>query len=167
MIRISFVAVCTLATTLACQGAPEAAKPVAPAAPSAATPAPSAAASAAAATPSAAAPYTVHIAPGAAVAGKPATSVIEVRPAPGFHMNLEFPARLRVTPPAGVTVTKPDLTKDDAELTEAHLRFSVAFSAGAAGKATLAGLGDFSVCNDTTCKLIRDEKLSWDVDVKP
>ena len=43
-------------------------------------------------------------------------------------INLEFPARLRVSPPAGVTVTKPDLTKDDAELTEAHLRFSVAFS---------------------------------------
>jgi len=166
MLRFSFVAAFTLATTLACQGAPEAAKPAAAATPSAATPVPSAA-TAAAASPSAAAPYTVHIAPGAAVAGQPATSVIEVRPAAGFHMNLEFPARLRVTPPAGVTVTKPDLSKDDAELTEAHLRFSVAFNVAAAGKATLAGLGDFSVCNDTTCKLIRDEKLSWDVDVKP
>lgn len=166
MLRFLSAAAFTLATTLACQGAPEAAKPAAAATPAVATPAPSAAPTVAA-SPSAAAPYTVHIAPGAAVAGQPATSVIEVRPAAGFHMNLEFPARLRVSPPAGVTVTKPDLTKDDAELTEAHLRFSVAFNAAAAGKATLAGLGDFSVCNDTTCKLIRDEKLSWDVDVKP
>ena len=119
------------------------------------------------AAPAAAQPYTVRIVPGDASAGKGATSVIEVSPAAGYHMNKEFPARLRVTPPTGVTVAKPDLSKEDAELNETMLRFSVAFNAAAAGKVTLAGLGDFSVCNDTTCKLIRDEKLSWDVDVKP
>lgn len=168
MSRIAFTAVCVLATSFACQGTPEARKPEAPATQAAAaTAAPSAAPATAAAAAPQSAPYTIHIAAGSAAAGKPATSVIEVRPAPGFHMNLEFPARLRVSPAAGITVTKPDLAKEDAELTNEMLRFSVAFSAAAAGKVTLAGLGDFSVCNDTTCKLIRDEKLSWDVDVKP
>jgi hypothetical protein len=167
MSRIAFTAVCVLATSFACQGTPEARKPEVPASqPAAASAAASVAPASAAAAPQSA-PYTIHIAAGSAAAGKPATSVIEVRPAPGFHMNQEFPARLRVSPAAGVTVTKPDLAKEDAELTNEMLRFSVAFSAAAAGKVTLAGLGDFSVCNDTTCKLIRDEKLSWDVDVKP
>ena len=72
-----------------------------------------------------------------------------------------------MSPTPGVTLTKPDLSKEDAELTDDLLRFSVPFSAAGAGKVSLAGLGDFSVCNDSTCKLIRDEKLSWDVDVKP
>jgi hypothetical protein len=167
MSRIAFTAACVFATSFACQGTPEARKPEAPATqPAAASAKPSIAPASAAAVPQAA-PYTIHIAAGNAAAGKPATSVIEVRPATGFHMNLEFPARLRVSPAAGVTVTKADLAKEDAELTNELLRFSVAFSAAAAGKVTLAGLGDFSVCNDTTCKLIRDEKLSWDVDVKP
>lgn len=162
MPRPLFTTACILTTSFACQGAPEAAKPGPP--PSAA-PATTAAASQAAAP--ASQPYTVRIVPGEATAGKPATSVIEVRPAEGFHVNLEFPARLRVTPPAGVTVARPDLSKADAELTADVLRFSVGFSAATAGKVTLAGLGDFSVCNDSTCKLIRDEKLSWDVQVKP
>lgn len=165
MSRIAFTAVCMLATSFACQGTPEARKPEAPAS-KAAAPTTQAAAPTTAAAPQAA-PYTIRIAAGEAAAGKPATSVIEVRPAPGFHMNLEFPARLRVSPTPGVTLTKADLTKDDAELTAELLRFSVPFNAAAAGKVSLAGLGDFSVCNDSTCKLIRDEKLSWDVDVKP
>ena len=158
---------CILGTSFACQGAPEAAKP----GPATASPAASGAASQA--TPAnkpttpAPQPYTVRIVPGDASAGKAATSVIEVRPAQGFHMNQEFPTRLRVTPPVGVTVARPELTKSDAEVTDELLRFSVGFNAAAAGKVTLAGLGDFSVCNDSTCKLIRDEKLSWDVDVKP
>ena len=110
--------------------------------------------------------YTVRIVAGDAKAGQAGKSVVEVTPAAGFHMNLEFPVRLRVTPPTGLTLGKADLSKEDAELTEAALRFSVPFTATAAGKVSLEALGDFSVCNDTTCKLIRDEKLAWDVDVK-
>jgi hypothetical protein len=122
---------------------------------------------AAAPTAAAAQSYTVRIIPGDATAGKAGKSVIEVTPSTGFHMNLEFPARLRVTPPNGLALAKAELGKEDAELTDAVLRFTVPFTASAAGKVSVAALGDFSVCNDTTCKLIRDEKLAWDVDVKP
>lgn len=168
MSRIAVIAAFMLATSFACQGTPEARKPDAPASQAAAptTQAAATPAVSAAAIPQKA-PYTIHIAAGEAAVGKPATSVIEVRPATGFHINKEFPARLRVSPTAGVTLAKADLSKEDAELTDELLRFSVPFNASGVGKVSLAGLGDFSVCNDSTCKLIRDEKLSWDVDVKP
>ena len=148
----------------ACQSSP------APSAPAPASVAASAAPTTTSAAPASQAataqPYTVRIVAGDAKAGQPGKSTIEVTPAAGFHMNLEFPVRLRVTPPTGLTLGKADLSKEDAELSEAALRFSVPFTAAAAGKVSLEALGDFSVCNDTTCKLIRDEKLAWDVDVK-
>jgi hypothetical protein len=165
----SSVSLCLAVSALtACQSSPAPSAPeAASSAPTAATPTPAAPASAAPATQAATAqPYTVRIVAGDAKAGQAGKSVVEVTPAAGFHMNLEFPVRLRVTPPTGLTLGKADLSKEDAELTEAALRFSVPFTATAAGKVSLEALGDFSVCNDTTCKLIRDEKLAWDVDVK-
>ncbi len=117
--------------------------------------------------PAPAAPYTVRIVPGDAAVGKPATSLVEVTPGPGFHMNKDFPTKLRLTPAPGVTLGKNELLKEDAELSDEQLRFSVAFTSTTAGQTTLSALCDFSICNDTTCKLIRDEKLAWDVDVKP
>lgn len=110
--------------------------------------------------------YTVRIVPGDAKAGAPATSVIEVTPGPGYKVNLDFPAKLTFSPPEGVTAEKKAFDKGDAELTEKALRFNVPFTAAAAGTISLSGTADFSVCNDNTCKLIRDEKLAWEVAVK-
>lgn len=110
--------------------------------------------------------YTVRILPGEAKAGQAATSVVEVTPNPGYKMNLEFPARLKLQVPPGVTAAKSELKRDDADLTEKALRFNVAFTPAEAGKVSLTGSADFSVCNDTTCKLIRDEKLAWEVSVQ-
>lgn len=159
-------ALVALSLVTACQSA-QSTPPAAVASTPGSTTAAAPATVAAAPTSAAAQPYTVRIVPGDAAAGKAGKSVIEVTPSTGFHMNLEFPARLRVTPPNGLALAKAELGKEDAELTDAVLRFTVPFTAAAAGKVSVDALGDFSVCNDTTCKLIRDEKLAWDVDVKP
>ncbi|MSP73730.1 MAG: hypothetical protein EXR76_16475 [Myxococcales bacterium] len=151
------------AAALGCQSTSKASEPTARPAAAPAVTAPVSAAS----VPAPAAPYTVRIVPGDAAVAKPATSLIEVTPGPGFHMNKDFPTRLRLTAAPGVTLGKNELLKEDAELSDEQLRFSVAFTATTAGQTTLSALGDFSICNDTTCKLIRDEKLAWDVDVKP
>lgn len=161
MQRIGLSILFSLVALLACQKQPAADqgtpkggdKAAAPAAPA---PAPAAANDA----------YTVRIVPGDAKAGAQATSVIEVTPGPGYKVNLEFPAKLTFTPPAGVTAEKKDFAKGDAEITEKALRFNVPFTATAAGTVSLSGTADFSVCNDNTCKLIRDEKLAWEVAVK-
>ncbi len=110
--------------------------------------------------------YMVRIVPGDAKAGQSGTSVVEVTPSPGYKINLEFPSRLRLEPTAGVKPAKEQFGKEDAEVTEKVLRFNVAFTPASAGKLKMAGTADFSVCNDSTCKLIRDEKLAWEVDVK-
>jgi hypothetical protein len=67
---------------------------------------------------------------------------------------------------AGVDTPKTEYSKSDAEVTEEVLRFKVAFTAIKAGKVNLNGSADFSVCNESACKLIRDEKLAWEVAVR-
>lgn len=110
--------------------------------------------------------YAVRIVPGDATAGAEATSVIEVTPAAGYKINLEFPTRLKLSTVDGIAHAKAELGKTDAEITEKVLRFNVAFTAAKAGKFSLEGVADFSVCNDRTCRLLRGEKLAWEVAVK-
>lgn len=110
--------------------------------------------------------FVVRVLPAEAKAGTETTAVVEVMPNPGFKMNVDFPARLRITEPGDANPAKAELTKDDAELSEKALKFKVAYTANKAGKATLAGLADFSVCNETACRLIRGEKVAWSVDVQ-
>ncbi len=159
MQRIGLSALFSLTALLACQNHPAAQEgsPAPEAKPASPTSAPAATAGDA---------YTVRIVAGEAKAGEPATSVVEVTPGPGYHVNTEFPVRLKLVPPAGVTAAKAQLERADAELSEAALRFNVAFTAATAGTVNMAGTADFSVCNDNTCKLIRDEKLAWEVAVK-
>lgn len=134
------------------------------AAPSAATPTP--AAKPASPLPAAAQTYKIRITPGEAEAGKQATSVIEVTPMPGYKMNKEFPSRLAIEPTEGATLAKSAFEVGDAQLSEEMLRFEIPFTAAEAGKLDLAGSTDFSVCNENACKLIRDEKLAWQVAVR-
>lgn len=110
--------------------------------------------------------FVVRVVPGAAKAGAESTTVVEVTPKPGFKMNLDFPARLRITEPGATKPAKEVLGKDDAEVTTEVLRFKVALTAEQAGAAAVGALADFSVCNENACKLIRGEKLAWTVDVQ-
>lgn len=110
--------------------------------------------------------YLVRITPGEAQAGQPAQSIIEVTPTPGYKMNLEFPSHLKLDPPTGAALTKAELGREDAEITEAALRFTIAYTPEQAGDLDLAGAADFSVCNENACKLIRGEKVAWEVAVK-
>lgn len=125
-----------------------------------------AAAKAAKAMPEAAQTYTIRITPGDAEAGKAATSIVEVTPAPGYKMNKDFPTRLKVEPVEGVTLARSEFEKEDIELSEEALRFEIPFTPAAAGKLDLSAAADFSVCNENACKLIRDEKLAWQVAVR-
>lgn len=110
--------------------------------------------------------YVVKITPGDAQAGQPAKSVIEVTPTAGYKMNLDFPSRLALDTPTGATLGKTELGQGDVEITEAALRFTVDYTPDEAGKLDLAGAADFSVCNENACKLVRDEKVAWQVAVK-
>ncbi len=53
--------------------------------------------------------------PTSATKGKPAVVLVHIEGAGGARVNLEYPTKLVITPPAGVTVAKSKLTAKDAK----------------------------------------------------
>ena len=110
--------------------------------------------------------YALQIDPGEATVGQPGTVTIKVIPSESWHLNLEYPTKLTVTPPAGIDVPKPKLSKDDAvKFSEHDCEFAVAFTPSEAGDKVFTGEFKFAVCQDTAC-VPKTEKLEFHVAVK-
>ncbi|NVB42262.1 hypothetical protein G6O69_30845 [Pseudenhygromyxa sp. WMMC2535] len=110
--------------------------------------------------------YTLQIEPSEGKVGEEGQVSIRVIPAETWHMNLEYPTKLQVEPPAGVTVAKAKLGKDDAvELDEENCEFALSFTPSEAGDKTFTGEFKFAVCQDEACAP-KTEKLEFTVAVK-
>ncbi|PRQ05434.1 hypothetical protein ENSA5_02540 [Enhygromyxa salina] len=110
--------------------------------------------------------YALQIDPSEGVVGEEGKVNIRVVPSADWHINLEYPTKLSVTPPAGVEVAKAKLGKGDAvSLTEESCEFAVAFTPSEAGSKTFTGEFKFAVCQDTAC-VPKTEKLEFEVAVK-
>jgi hypothetical protein len=89
-----------------------------------------------------------------------------VEPKTGWKMNFDFPTRLEIVPPAGVSVVKAALSVEDAERFEAKgATFAVKFTADSPGVKQFQGKFRFAVCTDSTCDPKKSE-LSWSVNIQ-
>jgi hypothetical protein len=90
-----------------------------------------------------------------AVAGAPGAETVArvvVRPGKGFHMNKDYPTKLSLELPAGVTAAKPVLEPADAEaFDDNQLAFAVKLTAASAGDYSIPGMLKFAVCTESTC----------------
>ncbi|MGE0872633.1 MAG: hypothetical protein AB7P03_29025 [Kofleriaceae bacterium] len=92
-------------------------------------------------------------------AGAEAVAKIVVTPGAAYHVNTEFPAKVTLQPPAGVTLAKtqfaaggPDKSKGDAEaFEEQRLAFAVKLTPSASGNYTINGTFKFAVCDKDQC----------------
>ena len=110
--------------------------------------------------------YEVTVKSPRATAKTRAAAVVTVVPKGAFHVNLEYPIKLTINAPDGVTLEKQKQTKDDAKrFVKEGLDFEVGFVADGAGKKSFTGEVRFAVCTDTDCKPT-SEKVAFDVDVK-
>jgi hypothetical protein len=97
--------------------------------------------------------------PADAKAGTEAVARITVTPAAGYHVNTEYPTKLTLTSPSGVTLAKAELVagghdkaKGDADaLDEKQLVFAVKLTAAASGSYTINGNFKFAVCDPAQC----------------
>jgi hypothetical protein len=94
-------------------------------------------------------------------AGSELTSNVKVTPAGAYHVNVEFPVKLTLEPPAGVTLAKTEFTAggmdkkqgDAIAFSEQALAFAVKATADKAGTYDIKGTFKFAVCtnNNTQC----------------
>jgi DsbC/DsbD-like thiol-disulfide interchange protein len=98
--------------------------------------------------------------PADAKAGAETTAKITVTPASGYHVNTEFPIKLTLTAPDGVTLAKtefkaggPSKDKGDADtLEESQLLLGVKLTAAKSGSYTINGTFKFAVCDKDSCR---------------
>lgn len=99
-------------------------------------------------------------------AGTEVTAKVLLTPVEPYHVNKEFPTKLALTPPAGVTLAKAEMKaggadqqKGDADaLDDKQLAFSVKLTPQA-GNHTISGTFKFAVCDKDTC-LAKKETIS-------
>jgi hypothetical protein len=98
-------------------------------------------------------------------AGEKTTAIVTVKAKGAYHMNKEYPHKLLLTAPEGVTIEKAKLVVGDAKLSENELVFKVVATAAAPGKKTIDGELKFATCTETTC-VQSVEKVAIQVDAK-
>ena len=91
-----------------------------------------------------------HPSPGAV--GSEAVARFVIHPGAGYKMNKDYPTKVTLEPPAGVTVAKPVLELADAEsFSDKELTFAVKLTAQQQGEFTIPATVKFAVCTDSTC----------------
>jgi hypothetical protein len=101
------------------------------------------------------------VAPGAETVAK-----VTVTPGEGYKVNEEYPSRLSLEPPTGLTVVKPVLEKEDAAALDKHqLAFAIKLTATAAGSYKVNGSLKFAVCTAATCDP-KKQAIAFDVVAK-
>jgi len=111
--------------------------------------------------------------PADAKAGSEAVAKIVVTPGRGYHVNTEYPIKLTLTQPDGVTLAKAtfvagghDNGKGDADaLDEKQLAFAVKLTPAASGSYTINGSFKFAVCDKDQC-LAKKETIAIAVAAK-
>jgi hypothetical protein len=111
--------------------------------------------------------------PGEVAAGSEAVARITVTPGKGYKVNTEYPTKLTLTPPTGVTLAKDKFTaggrdkaKGDADkMDEKELTFAVKLTPAASGSYTINGSFKFAVCDADQC-LAKQETIAIAVAAK-
>ncbi len=99
-------------------------------------------------------------APKEAKVGQSARVVVRITPKGPWKVNLRYPIRLKLQPPAGVEVAKTELQAGDARVSEKEAKFEVGYTLKETGAKTVNGELKFSVCVAEKCD-IKKEAISW------
>ncbi len=112
--------------------------------------------------------YDVSVAPSELSVAEKGSVVVSLTPGSGYKWNDEYPAKFALKAGDGVTLEKADFSfkKKEIEITKKAASLAVPLAIAKAGKQTIEFKGSFSVCNDTSCKIMRDEVFTVTVEGK-
>lgn len=94
--------------------------------------------------------YSLSVSPGKGKANEKITSVIKVNSKGAYHINKEYPHKVTLTAPEGVSLESAKV-KGSVD-SETSLSFTVVSTSSDAGKKDIAAEVKFAVCTETTCE---------------
>lgn len=93
--------------------------------------------------------------------GAKAKASVTIKAKQGWHLNHEAPLTLKLSPPPGVALDKPKLSREDLALAkETEARFDVVLTLAEPGKSVVEGEAGFVLCREDACRPIK-EKLTF------
>lgn len=93
--------------------------------------------------------------------GQKERTELSVTPTGALKINHEFPWAFEFNPPQGVQLAQTSFSKEQIELRDQRATISTFVEADEAGEHRIEATGNFSVCTDTKCYVIRDEPVSF------
>jgi hypothetical protein len=93
--------------------------------------------------------YSIGVRGGSGKVKTPITSTITVTATGAYHINKEYPHKVLLTAPDGVTIESPKVMGVIAS--ETTLTFTVVSTLDAAGTKGIGGEVKFATCTDTSC----------------
>ncbi|RDV39114.1 hypothetical protein DV096_00650 [Bradymonadaceae bacterium TMQ3] len=110
--------------------------------------------------------YRVESPSEAIVAGASTEVALAVVPGANLKINLEYPWKITFEEVEGLQLGTTVLNREALQLSEARATIPLEVSAEQPGDYTLNAVGNFSVCNDDRCDILRDEALQFTVKVQ-
>ena len=103
--------------------------------------------------------------------GKKGTVTVVIKPGKGYKWNKNYPSSFKIVDSESQVATFASQkfskaafkNKDEKKSTT----LALPFEAKAKGKVKTVGMASFSVCNEETCLIFRDEKVTLNVSVVP
>ena len=109
--------------------------------------------------------YDLKVSGASGKSGEKSSATVTIKAKGAYHVNLEYPHKLVLTAPDGVTVEKAKLVAADAKVSKEELSFTVVATAAAPGKKTIEAQLKGAVCTESTCEPFV-ETVSIPVDAK-
>lgn len=105
--------------------------------------------------------YTLTVEAPARKVGEVGVVRLVIKPQKGWHWNKEYPAKLVLAAPTGVTVTKAELKQLDGDfkLEAGNATATFTVTAKAVGPANAKLTGKFGVCDDRSCVTVKVDQV--------
>ncbi|NUN13507.1 MAG: hypothetical protein HUU55_07715 [Myxococcales bacterium] len=112
--------------------------------------------------------FVIDTQPAEAKVGDKSTLKVTIKPGTGYKWNENFPAAFKIVTeaPKSVVFQRRDFDKTAFQTEAKQATLSVPFDATAANEETIDATATFSVCNDETCLIYRNEKVAMKVKVR-
>jgi len=100
--------------------------------------------------------------------GAEAPAPVTLKPKAGWKWNTEYPASAEVSVDGPCETTTKTLGKSGKaiELKGKDVVFPVSLKGNAAGSAKVTVMGNFSICNEESCKIFRKRSMVYTVEIK-
>lgn len=97
--------------------------------------------------------------------GEASDVTLSIKAADGLEINHEFPWSIEFSDADELELEQTTFAGGALQLGERSAEIPLKMAPNSPGEHTLEAVGNFSVCNDTQCYVIRDQKLAFNIEV--